>query len=276
MTVKLRLRKELRVPLDGERLSPKALLGKTVEEIKGIHIWEGNRKRTIKDFFDVQADPRKPPENDEIGLIGDLSKVRRIGAAMTTGHMTVQGDVGMRLGEEMQGGTITVEGDADSWVGSRMRGGTITVKGNAGDYVGGAYRGSSHGMRGGTIVIHGNAGTEVGRYMTGGLIKVSGKVNQFAGIRMKGGTIVVEGLAEQRAGAFMTGGKIVLCNQTPSVLPTFTIESVKGKAKAEGEVIAGPFYLFVGDLTEHGNGRLYVSRNHNPHLEEHEKLLQQP
>lgn len=274
MAVRLRLKKRLRVPLDGECLSPKALSEKTVEEIRRLCIWEGNRKRSIRDFFDVRADFGRPLEQkNDVDLIGNLSKVRRIGAAMTTGQITVRGDVGMHLGEEMQGGTITVEGNADSWVGSRMRGGTITVRGNAGDYVGGPYRGSTQGMRGGAIIIHGNAGTEIGRYMREGLIKVSGNVNQFVGIRMKGGTIVVEGHAGERAGAFMTGGKIVLSNRIPSILPTFTIESVKNKAKAEAEAIAGPFYLFVGDLAEHGSGRLYVSKSCNPQLEKYEKFL---
>ncbi len=71
----------------------------------------------------------------------------------------------------------------------------------------------------------------------------------------------------------MTGGKIVLCSHIPSILPTFTIDSIKSRAKAEGEEIKGPFYLFIGDLTEHGNGKLYVMKSKNEHLERYEELL---
>ena len=71
----------------------------------------------------------------------------------------------------------------------------------------------------------------------------------------------------------MQGGKIILCNHVASILPTFTIDNIKSKAKAEGEEIKEPFYLFIGDLAEHGNGKLYVSKNKNEHLKGYEELL---
>jgi len=58
------------------------------------------------------------------------------------------------------------------------------------------------------------------------------------------------------------------------MLPTFTIDSIKAKVKIEeGETIEGPMYLFLGDLTEAGNGKLYVSKEKNPYLSVHEKFL---
>jgi formylmethanofuran dehydrogenase subunit C len=128
-------------------------------------------------------------------------------------------------------------------------------------------------MRGGKIIIHGNGGTEVGCYMRKGIIQIHGNVDQFVGIRMKKGTIIVQGKTKERPGAFMTGGKIILCNHVESVLPTFTIDSIKSKAKTEEESIEGPFYLFIGDLAEHGHGKLYVSKNRNNHLKPYEELL---
>jgi len=154
-----------------------------------------------------------------------------------------------------------------------MRGGTIEIYGNAGDYVGAPYRGANRGMRGGTILIHGSVGRELGAYMVKGLIKVFGNVGDFVGFRMRGGTIFVGGDAGGRAGACMTGGKIVVDGRIESILPSFTIEDVRPKVKVNGEVVAGPFYLFIGDITEEGQGRLYVSKPKNPHLSPYEKYL---
>ena len=192
---------------------------------------------------------------------------------MSTGEIIIDGDVGMHMGEEMGGGVITVTGNAGSWVGSMMKKGTIEVKGNAGDYVGAAYRGSTRGMSGGIIIIHGNAGNEVGCFMRRGLIKIYCSVGQFVGIHMRKGTIFVQGNSEGRAGAEMIGGKIVVCGWVPSIVPTFTIDSIRPRVKINEEAVTGPFYMFVGDLAEDGDGRLYVSQTQNPHLSFYEKYL---
>jgi formylmethanofuran dehydrogenase subunit C len=272
MTVTLSLKKELGVPVFAECISPDVFAGKSQGEIAQLQLWEGNRQRALSDLFTTKGESGDKPKEVAIKILGDLSKVRRIGACMTDGEIMVQGDVGMHVGEEMKGGTIVVEGNAGSWVGAAMRGGTIEVNRNAGDYIGGAYRGSAEGMKGGTIIIQGNAGVEVGCHMRKGVIRVHGEVGQFVGIRMKDGAILVQGKAGERAGAFMTGGKIVLCNYIPSVLPTFTIDGFKSKVRIEEE-IKKPFYVFVGDLTEQGKGKLYVAKDKNEHLKSYETLL---
>lgn len=72
----------------------------------------------------------------------------------------------------------------------------------------------------------------------------------------------------------MVDGKIVVDGTLQSVLPTFTIDSIKPKVKIEENDIAqGPLYLFLGDLAEHGNGKLYVSKKMNPQLSYREKFL---
>ena len=273
MTVTLRLKKEPRLPIDAKCISPDVFAGKSLEEIGKLQLWEGNRQRILADIFEIEGTCGKTAGEVVIHLFGDLSKVRRVGERMTDGVIKIQGNVGMHLGEEMRGGIITVEGDAGSWTGSALRGGTIEVKKDAGDYVGGTYRGGTKGMKGGKIVIHGSAGTEVGCYMRKGLIEIHGDVEEFVGIRMKDGTIVVHGSAGERAGAFMTGGKIILCGHMESVLPTFTIDSIKNKAKVEENEIKGPFYLFVGDLAENGDGKLYVSKDRNEQLKDYGELL---
>ena len=238
-----------------------------------MKIWEGNRRRTLGELFRVEGKTSAKPKDVVIKIFGDMSRVRRIGVGMSAGGIIVEGDVGMHLGEEMTGGTITVTGNASSWAGSMMLGGTIEIKGNAGDYVGAAYRGSTRGISGGEIIIHGNAGNEVGCFMRDGTIKVGGNVGQFAGIHMRKGTIFVQGNSEGRAGAQMINGKIVVCGYIPSILPTFTIDSIRPKVKVDKEKVKGPFYRFMGDLADDGNGKLFVSQTKNPHLSFCEKYL---
>jgi formylmethanofuran dehydrogenase subunit C len=193
---------------------------------------------------------------------------------MKNGEITIYGDAGMHLGEGMKSGKIVVYGNVGSWAGSMMKGGAIEIHGDAGDYLGAPYRGSSEGMREGKISVYGNVGNEAGANMRTGIIKIYGCAGQFVGFRMHDGTIYVQKDAEARAGACMIGGKIVIGGSLESVLPTFTIESIKEKVKIEeGETVEGPFYLFLGDLAERGHGKLYVFKEKNPHLSCYERLL---
>jgi len=271
--VSLHPRYLFKVPVEAESISPDAFAGKSVDEIQKLPVWEGNRQRTLSDLFEIEGEAPEKGENLSIHVHGDVQKVRRISAGMSAGEIIVHRDAGIHLGEEMKGGKITVSGNAGSWVGGMMKGGIIEVKGNAGDYVGAAYRGSVKGMRGGAIIIHGNAGNELGCFMWRGLIKVYGNCAQFTGIHMKDGAILVLGDSAARAGAEMTGGKIVIKGRIDEVLPTFTIDSVKAKVKVNGDEVAGPFYLFLGDTAEDGEGKLYVAQSKNPHLKFYEHYL---
>jgi len=261
------------VPLEAECITPDNFAGKSINEISALRAWEGNKKRFLGELFEIKGEINTEAEKVSIQIFGDASRVRRIGAGMSAGEIIVDGSVGMHLGEEMKGGAITVNGDAGSWMGSMMGGGTIEIKGNVDDYVGAPYRGSTKGMRGGTIIVHGNAGNEVGCFMRKGLIKIYGNFGQFAGIHMRNGTILVQGNSEGRAGAEMLGGKIVICGSIPSILPSFTIDDIRPSVKVNGEKVAGPFYMFIGDLADGGNGKLFVSQIRNPHLNVYERYL---
>jgi formylmethanofuran dehydrogenase subunit C len=262
-----------RVPVNAQCINPEIIASKTIEEIKELKVWEGNIQHSLSDLFEISGEPGNSVEETHIQIVGDVHKVKRIGEEMSGGEISIEGDVGLHLGEKMSGGRINVSGDAGSWVGAMMKGGSIMVKGNADDYVGAAYRGSTKGMRGGTIVIHGNAGNEVGCFMLKGLIKIYGNAGQFVGMHMRNGTIMVQGDSEGRAGASMVGGKIVLLGSIMSVLPTFTVDSVKKKVEVDGEEVQGPFYLFTGDIAEKGNGKLYITQARNQHLNFYGKYL---
>jgi formylmethanofuran dehydrogenase subunit C len=274
MLIALTPKRQFKVPIDAECITPDNFAEKSVDEIAKLPIWEGNKKRLLNELFKIESKANEPSNETTIQIYGDVSKVRRIGAKMCQGKIIIDGDAGMHLGEEMKGGTIIVSGNAGSWTGSMMKDGTIEIKGDVGDYVGAPYRGSIQGMNGGTIMIHGNAGNELGNFMRKGLIKVGGNVGQFAGIHMKDGTILIQGNSDGCAGAEMTEGKIIVCGQIPSILPTFTIDSISPSTKIDSDKIEGPFYRFIGDLTENGNGKLFVSKGKNPHLNFYEKYLQ--
>jgi hypothetical protein len=78
-------------------------------------------------------------------------------------------------------------------------------------------------------------------------------------------TIHVEKNAGTRAGACMKGGKIDVSGFLEEPVLTFTIDSRKPKVKIdEGDSATGPFYVFLGDLAEKGNGKLVVYKTNNP------------
>ena len=71
----------------------------------------------------------------------------------------------------------------------------------------------------------------------------------------------------------MTGGKIII-NGAIEMMPTFTIDSVKPKVKVDDTQSApGPFYVFLGDLADHGTGKIFVLKATNPALKSYEKYL---
>lgn len=273
--ISLRPVKEFRFPITAECISPDILECKTLSEMEALPVWEGNKQRKLSELFKVEeAEKGDQAEDTAIVIHGDATKVRRIGARMTRGEITANGNVGMHLGEAMRGGRITIHGDCGGWAGSMMKGGTIEIHGNASDYLGAPYRGSSEGLHGGKIIVFGNVGNEAGAQMKKGTIKVYGNAGQFLGFRMHDGAIYVQKDCGDRAGACMVNGKIIIGGFMESVLPTFTMDSIKQKVRIkENETVEGPFYLFLGDLLESSDGKLYVSKEKNPHLSRYEKFL---
>jgi len=270
--VKLTPKKKFKLPVGAEAITPDRICGLSPGELKALPIWEGNRELSLGELFRVELDT-SGEDSVTVLMRGDLRHVRGVGSGMSSGRVVIKGDIGMYVGEAMRGGVIQVHGHAGSWLGSAMRGGLIEVFGDAGDFAGAARRGLTSGMRGGEIRVHGCVGWECGCWMSGGLITVDGDVGLFGGIHMKGGVLLVRGGAEGRIGAEMTGGKIVVLGEVPSVLPSFTFEGVRGDTKVGGERLEGPFYMFLGDLAEGGEGRLYVSAACNPHLKFYERYL---
>src|SRR5262249_14917055 len=136
------------VPVEAECITPDNLAGKSAADIARLVVQHGNGTAAVGDFFHIEGDA----DDGKIVIEGDCSRVKLLGAGMTTGSITVRGSVGMHTGAEMKGGTIEVHGSAGDWVGAEMKGGRIHVHGDAGHLVGATYRGGHVGMRGGAIL----------------------------------------------------------------------------------------------------------------------------
>jgi len=201
MTLTLTLRTQPDVPLEAEVLTPERLAA--AYDVVSLPVWHGNERTRLGEFFTVSG------SGDEVRIEGDLRRVHYVGARMTTGRLTVAGDVGDHFGAGLRGGRLQVEGDAGDWAGAGLRGGTLVVRGSAGARLGGVYPGERSGMRGGEIVVFGDAGERAGEGLRRGLIAVGGRAGEAAGLRMLAGTLVAVGGLGSRAGAGMRRGSII-------------------------------------------------------------------
>jgi formylmethanofuran dehydrogenase subunit C len=256
------------IPVEAECITPNALAGKAPAEIAALPVQYGNAPAALGEFFRVEGDAG----DQQILLDGDCARVKWIGAGMTSGHITVEGNVGMHVGAEMRGGAIDVKGNAGDWVGAEMRGGILQVRGDAGNLVGGGYRGSRLGMRGGAIFIHGKAGNEIASGMRRGLIAIKGDSGDFPGVSMIAGTLFLFGKPGVRIGAGMKRGTIALLGGPAPLLPSFRLDCVyqpvflrlyfrtlRGLGFPVSEALAqGSYRRYSGDLVALGKGEILI------------------
>lgn len=268
MVLSLRYKVTSSVPVEVEGITPDTVRDLSIAEIEKLEVFQGNRKATLADFFDVAGDA----SDLEMHWEGDLAGVHWIGAKMREGKIRVAADGGRHIGSEMKGGEIIVEGDAGDWVGGEMKGGLIHVRGRAGHLIGAAYRGSARGMTGGTILIDGSVGNEIGHTMRRGLLAVGGDAGDLAGFNMLAGSIFVFGTAGIRHGAGMRRGTIgFFGDEAPPMLPTFrhacrchspSLSLIFRQLRDDGfplrDDISTEVDLYNGDLIEGGRGEILV------------------
>ncbi|NDC62684.1 MAG: formylmethanofuran dehydrogenase subunit C [Planctomycetia bacterium] len=157
-----------------------------------------------------------------IELVGDCSRVHRIGGRMAWGTIVVGGDAGRHAGEAMTGGSLTIAGNAGDWLAAEMSGGFVRVAGSVGDNAAAALPGSESGLRGGVVVVGGDAGCLAGARMRRGLLAIGGRCGEAAALELRAGTVVVGGADGGRAGMGMRRGTVVFLTCVPEVPPTFT------------------------------------------------------
>lgn len=216
-----------KIPLEAEVINTDTMANKTLEELEELPVYVGNSTNKLADFFDIEGETSMNPNKQSIVILGDVPRTKFVGAKMSAGRITIEGDVGMHLGACMSGGEIIVKGSASDWAGAELEGGLIKIEGNAGNQLGCAYRGSNEGMTGGCIHVKGDAGMETGGFMRRGIIVIEGDVGKFLGAHLNGGEIFIFGEASKRLGAEAkgNGGFIACLGGATYILPTYVYDT---------------------------------------------------
>lgn len=255
------------LPIDADGVTPDAVAGRSEREIAARRVRVGAAEAPLGEIFRV-----KGVGAEELRIVGDVSRVRGIGTAMTRGRIVIEGNAGPHTGARMAGGEMIVAGDAGDWTGAEMAGGVLRIGGRAGDSVGAAYPGARRGMTGGAILIEGDAGRLLGGTMRRGTIAVRGATGPDAGFGMIAGTLVLLGGAGRRLGAGMKRGTIVSGREI-DLLPTFryagtyrpTVLALLWRAlrrtygfEIEDRHVDGSYRRYSGDFVELGRGEVWV------------------
>jgi formylmethanofuran dehydrogenase subunit C len=214
----LTLRKTLSQRLDLSPLTPDRLLSLGKQPISNVELECGNRRVPLGDLFDVT-----PGDPMHLHFVGDLDRCDRIGAGMTRGTITVDGNAGAYVGHGMVDGAIRVLANAGPCAATEMQGGIVEIGGDAGDFLGGALPGNMRGMSEGLVVVHGNAGDRAGDRMRRGTIIVEGSIGAYAASRMIAGTVIALGTSVGPCPGFaMKRGSLILISRPERVLPSFS------------------------------------------------------
>lgn len=272
MALTLRWRGEDVPSIDAKGVDPGALASCSAEEIARKPLPAGNTTVELGRVFHVEGDP----SDQHLRLEGDLRRVRRIGQGMSSGTLTILGDVGPELGSELAGGTIEVEGNVGDWSGAEMRGGLLRIRGDAGHFLGAAYPGSRLGMRDGVILVDGSVGDDAGLAMRRGLIAIAGSSGEGLGRGLVAGSLFAFGPVGRGAGAGMKRGTLALFGledpADPGFLPTF---APSGRQRPHfltlylrrlrdwgfpvpEATFSGAVDRYNGDLIERGQGEILV------------------
>jgi len=181
----LTLRDGAPAPFTGHALLPEVLAPLDDDALAAHPIRVGREDVPVGELFEITGEP-----GDALTL-RNLPPSPFLGARMTRGVLTLEGDVGDDLGASMTGGMIHVTGDAGQRVAGPDRdrdrgmiGGTILIDGDAGDYAG--FR-----MRRGTVAIAGSAGRSPGYRMVAGTVVVGRGGGDYPGLEMRRGTVIL-------------------------------------------------------------------------------------
>lgn len=212
----LELKNPPRQRIDVRSLTPQQLAEKTNKEIAALPLYHGNQKIQVGDLFKVSG-----RDKNNFHILSDSPKLDYIGAEITQGNITVEGNTGAYAGTEMKAGKLTITGDAGDYTGAGLVNGNITIQGNAGNFLGAALVGERQGMRGGSIIVKGNAGDRVADRLRRGTIIIRGKCGDYCASRMIAGNVAVLGKAGNNAGYNMKRGSLLFKRKPASIPSTF-------------------------------------------------------
>ncbi|HSH54951.1 MAG TPA: formylmethanofuran dehydrogenase subunit C [Methylotenera sp.] len=259
------LKKTLQHSLNCAALTPNNLANKSANEIAGTLLQYGKSRLRTDEVFDVTGD-----DTQNIHFKNSTNKLDYLGANMSAGALTIQGDAGAYLGYGLSKGEIHCHGNTEAFTACNMAGGLLRIDGNAGDFLGGASAGLRKGMRGGTVIVKGNAADRVGDQMRRGLILIEGNTGDYCGSRMIAGTIGVLGKIGQYAGFNMQRGTLLFKN-TPKLhasiqdcgvhtLPFLSLmfKSFEKYDTKFSRINTRRVQRYVGDVACNGNGEILL------------------
>ena len=265
----LSLKSHPKFTLDMSPITPEKLQDLTLDKIKKIKLGYGKEKVKVDSLFTV-----KGSDKSNIVINKSHNQLFCIGKEMSTGSITVNGNVGDFLGQSMKkGGEITVNGNAGSWTGNGMSGGRINVNGDVLDYTGAGLPGDAFGMTNGLINISGNAGDRVGDRMRRGIIIIQGRSGNYCGSRIHAGTIIALDKVGKHPGEGMRRGTVILAKKPAHISSTFKscgnlkmqflrlLFTQLSKIDNEFEFFSkyGPeAHRFAGDIARNGKGEILI------------------
>jgi formylmethanofuran dehydrogenase subunit C len=252
--------------LDLSPLTPDRLAGLDTVAIEALPLHTTRHRVTVGDVFRVE-----PGDAAHIVIEGGSARFDRVGEAMRTGVLTIEGDAGQQAGRLMAGGQLVIRGSAGGWAASGLRGGTLEIGGDAGDFLGGPLAGERTGMRGGVVRVRGRAGERAADRLRRGLVIVEGDAGAHAGSGMVAGTLVVCGTAGALPGILMRRGTIVL-GRPAELSPSFVASggadlvfvrllerAVAATSESAAASVLAARMRFAGDMAVMGKGEVFVS-----------------
>jgi len=252
--------------LDLSALTPNRLAGLAESDIAAIELQTTRERVRVGDVFSLRMG-----DSAQLVFEGGSERFDRVGLAMTSGTIRVEGEVGVQAGRLMRGGRLEIAGNAGPWAASRMHDGSIEIGGAAGDRVGGPLPGETSGMRGGIVVVRGDAGARAGDRLRRGTIIVEGKTGAQAGSRMIAGTLILRGHAGALPGYLMGRGSIILAQGCEAISPSFVdcgvhdlvafrlmADFVKPYSTELAALIRRPWRRFLGDMAVIGKGEIFT------------------
>ncbi len=252
--------------LDCSALTPDRLRGLRLAEIARLPLGTTRAALAVGDIFTITGD-----DPEHIVIAGGSVRMDEIGAGMTTGAITVEGEVGIRAGHGMRGGRLCINGNAGPFAATGLLGGEIEIHGDAGDFLGGPGPGHRAGMAGGVVVVRGAAGARAGDRLRRGIIVIEGDAGEYPASRMLAGTLIICGRAGAAPGYLMRRGTLFAREASPlaTFLATGSVDHVfrallaraLSPLSAKAALLVGETALarFNGDLAGLGKGELLIA-----------------
>jgi formylmethanofuran dehydrogenase subunit C len=254
--------------IDLQGIVPDRVSQLEVPAIERLAIRADGRSCALADLFRVEGDPG----DGVIECRGDFSRVHRLAAAMSRGHIKVLGDVGRHAAAGMSGGRLDVAGHAGDFLAAELAGGEVHVAGTAGDNAAAALAGSPVGMRGGIVVVAGAVGCLAGARMRRGILAIGAGCGAAPAFEMRAGTVIVAGAVAGQPGLGMRRGSLVMLGPLaelpttfhrgaawrPAFLPLLLARLHRAGFSQAAAAPRGPWRQWHGDMLAGGGGEILV------------------